>query len=243
MAAWPSTFGAAREELVTGRVRALRTDKAKTPVSLPPPVVHLVIGNETLHQALALLLECAGIETQSHPSAEVFMEHYDPARRGCLVLDGRLTHLRDSELQERLAAFSSTLSIILLTGRGPYPNGVETVRVGNVDASGRPCQTEALVALLQSALQLIDRLLRGRARQDAASERLRRLTPREHQVLSALIHGKPNKTVGLELGISTRTVEVHRAHIRKKLGIRKISEAGRLLALGNGEDAEDGAGV
>jgi FixJ family two-component response regulator len=216
---------------------------AKTPLSLPTPVVHLVIGNETLRQALALLLECAGIETQSHPSAEAFLEHHDPTLRGCLVLDGRLTYLRDSELQERLAATSGALSIILLTGRGRFPDGVEATRIGSVDTLQGPCPTEQIIALMQTALQFIDRLLRGRARQDAAFERLGLLTPREHQVLSALIHGKPNKTVAVELGISTRTVEIHRAHIRKKLGIRKISEAGRLLVLENGEEAEDGAGA
>lgn len=216
---------------------------AKTPQCLPPPVAHLVIGDETLGQALALLLKCAGIEAQSHPSAEAFLEHYDPAQRGCLLLDSRLTHLRDSKLQERLAGTSDSLSIILLTGRGRFPDAVEAVRVGGGDALQRPCPMGQIIALIQTALQLIDGLLRGCARRDAASQRLGRLTPRERQVLGALIHGKPNKAVAVELGISTRTVEVHRAHIRKKLGIRKISQAGRLLAFENGEDAEDGAGA
>lgn len=206
-------------------------------------MVHLVIGNETLRQALELLLACAGIETRSHLSAEAFLDQYDPAQRGCLVLDGRLTHLPDSELQERLAATSDALSIVLLTGRGRFPDVVESVRVGSADALQGSCPMEQIIALVQTTLQLIDGLLRGRARRDAASERLGRLTPREHQVLAALVHGKPNKTVAVELGISTRTVEVHRAHIRKKLGIRKISEAGRLLVLENGEDAEDGKGA
>lgn len=212
---------------------------AKTLKCLPPPVVHLVIGDETLCQALVLLLKCAGIEAEVHPTAEAFLERYDPARPGCLFLDSRLTALRGPALQARLSTSGSVFPIILLTGRGRLPDAVQAIAGSTVDVLKRPCQSDKLIALVETTLQLIDRLLRGRARHDVLAERLGRLTPREHQVLSALIHGKPNKTVAQELGISTRTVEVHRAHLRKKLGIRKISEAGRLLALEDDEDAVD----
>jgi FixJ family two-component response regulator len=188
------------------------------------PTVHIVDDDPGVRKALALLMRSAGLQAQPYESAQDFLDRYEPGQPGCMILDIRMPGMNGLELQQELVARHEPMPIIILTGHGDIPMAVRAIKAGALDFIEKPFQNGTLLSLVETGLKQ-DRTARAEyARLRDIDRRLARLTPREREVMEHLIHGELSKVAAAELGISPRTVEIHRARILKKLGVRSISE-------------------
>ena len=192
------------------------------------PIVHLVDDEAEVRNALALLLRSVGLRSSLYASAQEFLDGYRPGAPGCIVVDVRLPGISGLELQERLRPSGITLPVIVMTGHGDIQMAVRAMRAGALDFVEKPFHDQTL----------LDRVHEGIARSMLAHDdegeraRLQRLyatlTEREREILVQVIDGRPNKLIADELGLSTRTVETHRAHIMDKMGATSLSHLVRM---------------
>ena len=198
------------------------------------PTVFIVDDDDGVRDALQILLESMGIQVANFDSVQTFLDAYDPGRPGCLVLDVRLPRFSGLELQEHLSRQNVSIPIIFISGHGNVSMAVRTMKAGAVDFLEKPFDDQMLLDSIQRAIEL-DR----RAREDGEWRaqirgRLDSLSRREQEVLHLLIRGNPNKVIAHEMNLSTKTVETHRAHIMRKLGVNSM--AGLVwIALASGE--------
>jgi FixJ family two-component response regulator len=191
-------------------------------------LVRIVDDDEGVRHALALLIRAAGLDVASYPSSEAFLSHSDPARPGCLVLDVKMPGMTGLELQALLHERGEPLPIIVISGQGDIPMAVEAIKAGALDFVEKPLQIGKFLALVRRAIALDADLRAERASRLFAQDHLAHLTPREREVLQRLVAGKLNKVIAAELGISTRTVELHRFHIMHKLEAHSLSDLVRM---------------
>lgn len=189
--------------------------------------VHLVDDNDGFRESTAWLLETAGFEVESYPSAGAFLdsrgERPPPGTVECLVSDIRMPQMSGVQLQEELRRRGDAIPLVFVTAHGDVPLAVEAMRKGAANFLEKPFGDEVLVDAINAAL----------ARVRGASEALARLSPRERQVLDLVVASKPNKIIADILGISIKTVELHRANMMGKLGVRSLPELMK-VALGHG---------
>jgi two-component system response regulator DctR len=211
------------------------------------PVVYLVDDEDVVRDALAWLLRSRRLLSEGFGSAEAFWQHLQtrrgsgpdnafPGSPACLVLDVRMPGTSGLELFERLVegGLLPALPVIFLTGHGDVPTAVAAVKRGAFDFVEKPFSNNALVDRVEQALQRsADELLRRRS-QRAQSRRMAELTERELEVMRLVIEGHPNKRIADELDISVRTVEVHRARVFEKMGVKSAVELANLLRDGGG---------
>lgn len=196
------------------------------------PTVFVVDDDAAVRDSVCLLLETAGLAVEAHDSAESFLAALDPQRYGCLVLDMRMPGMGGLELQAELARRGALLPIIFLTAHGDIPMTVRAMKAGAADFLTKPVDGAELIERIEAAL------LRARsdresvaARQEARA-RLAALTEREQEILALAVAGCTNKDIARRLGISFRTVEVHRSHILLKTGAATLIELAQLVAAG-----------
>ena len=192
------------------------------------PTVFVVDDDAAVRQSFEWLVGSVGLKTETYASARAFLEGYDPARPGCLVLDVRMPGMSGLELQERLAAQGITLPVIVVSGYGDVPTAVRVMKQGAVDFIEKPFSDQAMLDRIQAS---IERDLK--ARKDAAeraSARTNRdtLTRREAEVMDLVILGRSNKEIARDLAISPKTVEVHRANVMKKMQADSLADLVRL---------------
>ncbi len=193
------------------------------------PTVHVVDDDVAVRNALGMLLHAAQYPCRQYASASDFLDAYEPGTPGCLVLDLHMPGVDGLGLQELLASREIELPIIFLTGHANVPDAVRAMQGGAVDFMEKPFNSDRLLERVKQALQR-DAENRARSRQDAVVHaRRKRLTPREAEILDLILQGKASKVIAIELGISERTVELHRSRILRKLGVRNASELMRLL--------------
>jgi len=195
---------------------------------LHEPTVFVVDDDEAVRRALKLLIASAGLPVETFPSADDFLASHDPARPGCLVLDVRMPGMSGLSLQDQLAARKITMPVIMITGHGDVSMAVRAVKKGAIDFIQKPFDDEVLLERVQQALGKDAEDRQARARRTEFESRLARLTPREQEVLDLLIAGKGNKEVALELGLSRKTVDIHRAHVMMKLGVDSLLTIARM---------------
>jgi len=195
--------------------------------------VHIVDDDVALRDALAWLFDSRGVPTSLYRSADDFLERFPAARgecAGCVVLDIRMEGLSGIDLQDRLIAAGVQLPIIFLSGHGSVPIAVSALRKGAVDFIEKPFDGNALVDRVLACLEEEARRVELRTRHASVKEKLADLTQRDREVMERVLAGKYNKVIADELGISMRTVEVHRSAILRKMGVRNAVELARLLA-------------
>jgi two-component system response regulator FixJ len=191
-------------------------------------VVHVVDDDEAVRRSLALLLGSFGLDAETYESAEAVLSHLDQLRPGCLVVDIRMPGMDGLELQAELTRRQCSLPVVVVTGHADVGLAVRAMKAGAVDFIEKPYSEDDLLHAVRSALQQIVDERQSTATAEAAQARIALLTPRERDVLGRLVEGRPNKVIAHELGISPRTVEIHRANLMEKLGCRSLAEAVRI---------------
>lgn len=192
------------------------------------PLVHLVDDDEAIRRSAGFMLKTSGFQVKTYQSGLELLKAAGSLDRGCILLDIRMPGMDGLQVQEKLQASGIGLPVIIMTGHGDVALAVQAMKAGAVDFIEKPFEKAVLLSALEEGFQRLERheVTADRAR-DAAT-RLQALTQREREVLDGLARGLPNKTVAYELGISARTVEVHRANVMTKLGARSFSEALRI---------------
>ena len=194
--------------------------------------VHIVDDDLAIRGALAWLFDSRDLPTSLYLSAEDFLERYRAPsgdHADCLVLDIRMDGMSGTELHDRLIAEGIQLPIIYLTGHGTVPIAVRALQKGAVDFLEKPFDGNALVDRVVACLEDESRRVESRLHQESIAERLSQLTARDREVMTLMLAGKYNKVIADELGISMRTVEVHRSSILRKMGVRNAVELARLI--------------
>jgi FixJ family two-component response regulator len=193
------------------------------------PLVFVVDDDEAVRNSLRLLLRSVGLNATALASAPEFLAKYDPAQPGCLVLDVRMPGMSGLELQQQLNMRGAIIPVIFITGHGDVPMAVESMQHGAFHFLQKPFRDQDLLDCIQRALEK-DRLARVElAQKSRIRERLQSLTPREREVLSLVTAGKPNKVMAADLGVSQRTVEIHRARVMEKMAAASLAQLVRMV--------------
>ncbi|MEW6249155.1 MAG: response regulator transcription factor [Planctomycetota bacterium] len=193
------------------------------------PTVFVVDDDQALCESLQWLLESVGLAVRTFPSAEQFLAAYDPADPGCLVLDIRMPGMNGLDLQNRLGGRGITLPVIVITGHGDVPLAVRALRAGAVDFLEKPVHDQLLLQRIRAALERDAATRREQERRSGTAARLAHLTPREREVLELVVAGRANKQIAAELGVTQKTVEVHRKRVMQKMGVRSAVALTRLI--------------
>jgi FixJ family two-component response regulator len=186
--------------------------------------VYVVDDDEAVRDSLKLLLESVGLANAVYPSAADFLEDYDSARHCCLVADIRMPGLSGLELQQRLNEQHAEVPVIFVTGHGDIPMAVNAMKSGAADFIQKPFRDQDLIDRIHKALQQDKERRAWRREEQIIRERLKTLTPRETEVMQRVVRGQANKVIALDLGVSQRTVELHRARVMRKLRMRSLAE-------------------
>lgn len=196
-------------------------------------IAHLVDDDDAIRDALSWMLRSRGINSRAWGSAESFLADYHADMRGCLVLDMRMLAMTGLELFDCLRERDCRMPVIFLTGHGDVPLAVQALKRGAFDFLEKPFNDNELADRVIKAMSLdAQRRELGEQHQEV-QERLGHLTAREREVMRCILAGKMNKVIADELNIAMRTVEVHRAHIFEKMGIKSALELAKLLADNN----------
>lgn len=188
--------------------------------------VFIVDDDAAIRDSLRMMLEAAGYAVRDFASAQSFLS--DPELRGgCLIVDIRMPGMGGLELQEELVRRKANIPVIVMTGHGDVPLAVRAMRAGAIDFVEKPFEEERMLQSVSDALAAGQRAQSRAAEAKEARELLDQLTPREREILDQLVKGHANKVVAHQLGISPRTVEIHRASIMEKLHARNLSNVVR----------------
>ena len=191
--------------------------------------VYIVDDDDALRQSVEVLLEVAGgFVTQSFASGEAFLARVPEIDSGCVLLDLNMPGLNGLEVLRQLQKIDNRFETILLTGQGDIAVAVDAMKAGAIDFIEKPYDNRMLLTALGSGFARIENREKEASAIQLARENIERLTPRERDVLLGLIDGKANKIIAYELDISPRTVEIYRANLMDKLGVRSVAEAVRI---------------
>jgi RNA polymerase sigma factor (sigma-70 family) len=189
-----------------------------------PLVVYVVDDDPSIRDSLALMLGLGGYATRLFADAESFLVAFQPAWAGCVVADLRLPGMSGVELQQRVRGSGSAIPFVVITGHGDVPAARAAFRAQAVDFIEKPFEEAQLHAAIDTAFGLERQRLDATELRRADAAKLSRLTEREREVLEHAVRGLHAKEIAARLGISPRTVEVHRTRIMEKLGVRNIAE-------------------
>lgn len=192
--------------------------------------VHLVDDDEAIRDALSWLFQSRKVATLDYASAEEFLDAWRPDMTGCILLDLRMDGMSGLELFDRLREQGCRLPVIFLTGHGDVPVAVDALKKGAFDFVEKPFNDNELVDRVLAAFAVEAERRSKDAERSSLAARLATLSPRERAVMDQVLAGRLNKQIADELGISMRTVEVHRAHVFDKMGVRSAVELAQLLA-------------
>jgi two-component system response regulator DctR len=195
--------------------------------------VFIVDDDEAVRDSLGAMLGARDLRVRAFGSGAAFLEAYDSAWQGVLLLDVKMPIIDGRELQRRLRARGCRLPIIFITGHGDISMAVQAMKEGAADFIEKPIDPDDLLTRMETHLNATPGDMAGEVADPAARERFEQLTPREKEVMRLVVAGRPNKVVAYELGISPRTVELHRARVMEKMGVRNLASLVRVgLQLG-----------
>ena len=193
------------------------------------PTVYIVDDDEAVRDSLRLLLKSVDLEASAFATAQAFLASYRPHQPGCLVLDVRMPGMSGLDLQQQLNIRGAVIPVIFITGHGDVPMAVEAMQQGAFDFLQKPFRDEALIDRIRRAL-VKDQTNRSELKERTGTrERLEHLTPREREVLTLVVSGKANKAMAGDLGVSQRTVEIHRARVMEKMAAASLAQLVRMV--------------
>lgn len=208
------------------------------------PLVYVVDDDEAIRRSISFLLKTSGYAVKAYASGAEFLAEAGRLERGCILLDVRMPDIDGMEVQQRLRESGVLLPVIIMTGHGDIDMAVRAMKAGASDFIEKPFEKALLFDALESAQQRLDLDVLSDRRCEDARARLNILTAREREVLKGMVDGLPNKTIAYDLGISPRTVEIHRANLMQKLQVQSLSEALRIAFTARlFDEPEDGEGA
>ncbi len=191
-------------------------------------LVHLVDDDEAIRRSVGFMLKTSGFHVRTYESGVELLKGAPNLEPGCILLDIRMPGMDGLEAQAALRDKGITLPVIIMTGHGDVSLAVQAMKAGAVDFIEKPFEKAVLLSAIEHAVERLKKSAADIDRAGEAAVKLQALTPREREVLDGLAKGLPNKTIAYDLGISPRTVEIHRANVMSKLGVRSLSEALRI---------------
>jgi two-component system, LuxR family, response regulator FixJ len=195
------------------------------------PTVFVVDDDPAMQRSLRWLIESVGLRVTTYGTAEQFLAEYDRQRPGCLVLDVRMPGMSGLDLQDELARRDVSIPTIVLTGHAEVAMAVRAVKAGAVDFLEKPFSHQQLLDRIRQAVEIDRQVREASSRRAGVLERVRHLTAREREVMELVVAGKANKEIAAELGLSPKTVEVHRAHVMEKMNVESLAELIRVALL------------
>ncbi|HWW19690.1 MAG TPA: response regulator transcription factor [Steroidobacteraceae bacterium] len=201
------------------------------------PIVFIVDDDEAVRNSLRLLVKSVGLSATTLVSAQEFLASYDPLQPGCLVLDVRMPGMSGLELQQQLNLRGAVIPVIFITGHGDVPMAVAAMQQGAFDFLQKPFRDQDLMDRIQRALEKDGANRAELGERSRIREQYETLTPREREVLALVTSGKANKVMAADLGLSQRTIEIHRARVMEKMGASSLAHLVRMVL-----DLEDSDG-
>ncbi len=198
-------------------------------MSRDEPLVYVVDDDAAVRDSLTLLLKAVGLTGQAFSSAAEFLDNYDPEQHGCLVADIRMPGMSGLDLQDELNQRGAPIPLIFITGHGDVPIAVDAMKSGALDFIEKPFRDQDLLDRVHQALSWDKERRIENLKTLAIRERLATLTPRETEVMECVVQGQANKVIAMDLGVSQRTVEIHRARVMEKMGVRSVAKLVRAV--------------
>lgn len=195
--------------------------------------VFVVDDDQAMRNSLKWLIESVSLQVETFDSANAFIQSYYPGRSGCLLLDVRMPGMSGLELQEYLKVNQISIPVIIITGHGDVPMAVRAMKAGAVDFIEKPFNDELLLESIRHAMALDAKQRNSQSQRAEIATRLARLTPREHEVMVKVTNGKANKDIATSLGVSSKTVEAHRARVMEKMEAESLAELVRMAIIAN----------
>ena len=193
------------------------------------PMVMVVDDDSGVRNVMRILLKSVGLEATLYASAQEFLAAWQPAQPGCLVLDIRMPGMSGLELQQQLNLRGAVVPVIFMTGHGDIPMAVEAMQHGAFDFLQKPFRDQDLLDRIQRAIARDAELRVSLGEHARIKSYLETLTPREREVLDLMTQGKQNKAIAQDLGVSPRTVEIHRARVMEKMNAQSVAELVRMM--------------
>lgn len=200
--------------------------------------VFVVDDDPAIRESLRWLIESVGLKVKVFTTANEFLKSYDPSLPGCLVLDIRMPGMSGLDLQNELAARNVSIPILIITGHAEVPVAVRAMKAGALDFIEKPFSDQLLLDRIRRAIEKDVEFRQANSERVGVAARLAQLTPREREVMDLVIAGKANKVIASELGLSPKTVEVHRAHVMKKMQVDSLADLVRLGMLSRSRNAK-----
>jgi len=188
------------------------------------PTVFIVDDDPSVLKGLSRLMKSVKLNVETYSSAQEFLDSYNPVQPGCLLIDMRMPGISGLELQEILQSRNILIPTIIITGYGEVTDAVQAMKKGAIDFIEKPFNGQYLLDQVHKAIAEDAQIRKKQAQQQVVSASLALLTSREREVMDLVITGKANKVIALELGLSMKTVEFHRAHMMKKMKVDSVAE-------------------
>ncbi|MFZ0789066.1 MAG: response regulator transcription factor [Chromatiaceae bacterium] len=201
------------------------------------PIIFVVDDDQAMRTSLKWLIESTGMQVRTFDSADAFLAAYYPGCAGCLLLDVRMPGMSGLELQNYMAREGYRLPVIIITGHGDVGMAVKAMKAGAADFIEKPFHDEDLLGSIRNALVLDERRRVTQTNRVEIAARLAELTPREHEIMGMVTEGKSNKEMAAALGVSTKTVEAHRARVMEKMRAESLAELVRMALVVAGESS------
>ena len=196
---------------------------------VPEPTVFVVDDDAQVRESLCWLIKSVGLEVESYASAREFLDRYDREEPGCLILDLRMPGMGGLQLQQQLTAQGVIIPIIMISAYGDVPAAVQAMKAGAVDFIEKPFTDQLLLERVHQAIERDAQYRRQRRQRADFDARFALLTPRQREVLEMVVAGSATKQIAFQLGISPRTVEVHRSHIMETMQADSVADLVRFV--------------
>lgn len=195
------------------------------------PTVYVVDDDESVRRAICVLLDSVDYASSAFATPKQFLQQFDAQKAGCLVLDIRMPEMSGLEVQSKLNERGAILPVIFITGHGDVPIAVQAMKNGAFDFIQKPFRDQELLDKINAALAQDHENREALSRKDDLRKRRESLTPRESEVMVMIVQGKANKVVALDLDLSERTVEIHRARVMEKMGARSVAHLVKMALI------------
>ncbi|WP_432797627.1 response regulator FixJ [Poriferisphaera sp. WC338] len=195
------------------------------------PTVYVVDDDKAVRDSLKWLIESVGLQVKTYETAMEFLSDCEGMSAGALVVDVRLPGMSGLDLQDQLKKRGIRLPVIIITGHGDVPVAIRAMKAGALDFIEKPFSDQVLLDRIRDALEADAERRESQMQRGEVESRLKRLTPRERQVMDLVVQGRLNKQIAAELDLSHKTIEVHRAHVMEKMNAGSLAELVRMAVV------------